>query len=79
MEALTLVHEGGNMEVACNLLDIGVTPPEAVLAVVKGAAGGLGVAVEEAYTIGMTGAEIYAEAVRLLGGRLGGEDGGGVQ
>lgn len=68
VEALTLVHEGGHMEVACNLLDIGVTPPARVLQVVEGKAKELGVDVEEAYTIGMAGEEIYAEALRLLGG-----------
>lgn len=66
VEALTLVHEGGSMEVACNLLDIAVTPPARVLAVVEGKARELGVEVEEPYTIGMTGEEIYAETRRLL-------------
>ncbi len=66
MEALTLVHEGGNMEVACNLLDIGKTPPSQVLALAEGAAAALGVEVEEAYVIGYTGQQIHAEVERLL-------------
>lgn len=66
VEALTLVHEGGNVEVACNLLDIAITPPSRVLALVEAKAADLGVGVEEAYTIGMTGEEIWAETRRLL-------------
>lgn len=66
VEALTLVHEGGNVEVACNLLDIAVTPPSRVLELVEAKAKEVGVKVEEAYTIGMTGEEIWAETRRLL-------------
>lgn len=71
VEALTLAHQGGNMEVACNLLNIQTTPPSTVLALATAEADKLGVAVEEAYTIGMTGDEILAETERLL--RLGEE------
>lgn len=72
VEALTLVHEGGHMEVACNLLDIATTPPSRVLALAEKAARMEGVAVEEAYTIGMTEEEIGAETLRLLGCQEGG-------
>jgi glutamate formiminotransferase len=75
VEALTLVHEGGNMEVACNLLDIGKTPPSRVLALAEAAARALGVEVEEAYTIGMTGQEIHAEIERLLAEKVSGREG----
>ena len=71
VEALTLRHDGGHMEVACNLLDLGKTGPEKVLEIVKKAARENGVEVEEAYTIGLTGQEIWEETERLL--REGGE------
>jgi hypothetical protein len=54
------------MEVACNLLDLSKTGPEKVLEVVREAAREEGVDVEEAYTIGMTGKEIWEETERLL-------------
>lgn len=66
VEALTLTHQNGHMEVACNLLDIARTPPADVLAVATKTAKELGVEVEEAYTIGMTGEEIWEETQRLL-------------
>lgn len=73
VEALTLRHDGGHMEVACNLLALSKTGPEKVLEVVREAAREEGVEVEEAYTIGMTGQEIWNETKRLL--REGGEGG----
>lgn len=94
VEALTLTHQDGNMEVACNLLDYLKTPPEMVsivtndcnadfisltimalplnpsinqvLALAEAEAKKLGIEIEEAYTIGMTGPEILAEIDRLL-------------
>ena len=63
VEALPLRHAGGNFEVACNLLDPVATPPALVLERIKEVARASGVAVEEAYTIGMAVEEIRA---RLL-------------
>ena len=54
------------MEVACNLLDPGVTSPEAVLAVAASKAAELGIGIEEAYRIGLGPDEILAETLRRL-------------
>ena len=59
VEALALAHEG-QYEVACNLLDVETTPPEAVLERVAAAARDVGVAVDRSYHIGLTRAEIAA-------------------
>lgn len=66
VEALTLRHEGGHMEVACNLLDVDTTDPARVLKMATDAARKAGVEVEEAYTVGMTGDEILAETKHVL-------------
>jgi glutamate formiminotransferase len=63
VEALPLVHANGRFEVACNLLRPLVTPPASVLAAIEAslARQACGVAVEEAYTIGMAVEEICAK------------------
>jgi len=66
VEALTLTHQGGFIEVACNLLDVRITPPSTVLAMARAEADKMGVEVEEAYTVGMTCQEILQETERLL-------------
>lgn len=66
VEALTLEHQDGNLEVACNLLDPMVTPPDKVLALASSKAADLGVAVLEAYTIGMGPLDILRHTQRQL-------------
>lgn len=64
VEALPLVHENGNFEVACNLLDPSVTPPQAVLERIASVAmDQFGVAVDDHYTIGMTTDEMRRRLV----------------
>jgi len=66
VEALTLEHQGGNLEVACNLLDSYSTSPEAVLAVATQKAVELGIRIDTAYRIGMGPEEILSETQRML-------------
>ena len=60
VEALALAHDG-QYEVACNLTDVEVTPPAAVLERISRAAAAAGVAVDRSYHIGLTRAEIAAK------------------
>lgn len=60
VEALALQHADGIFEVACNLLDVGKSPPDLVLARATACAARLGVRVERDYTIGLTMDQIRA-------------------
>ena len=58
VEALTLPHENGAFEVACNLLDVKSTPPAMVLETTEKLAGELGIAVDAYYTTGPQESEL---------------------
>jgi len=61
---MALLHEGG-IEIACNLLDCGVTSPNAVEAEVRRLAAPAGGSVVHAYRIGLTPQQL-ADAARRL-------------
>jgi hypothetical protein len=53
--------------VACNLLDVGTTPKEAVLAAVRALADGQGISLKHAYTTGREPEELCRLAQEALG------------
>ena len=58
MEALTLEHEKGSFEVACNLRDCRVQGPSEVLRTAAAIANQLGIEIAHSYTTGPTEEEL---------------------
>lgn len=58
VECLTLPHEDGAYEVACNLLNTRITGPEAVLKAAREKADELGIEIVKYYTTGPTESEL---------------------
>jgi glutamate formiminotransferase len=62
VEALALQHKEGAVEVACNLLDTAISPPEAVLQRITELATEQDIGVHSSYAIGLTEPEVLAKA-----------------
>eukprot|EP00959_Pyramimonas_sp_CCMP1952_P308246 6450905-Pyramimonas_sp.AAC.1 len=65
---MALPHADNTIEVACNLLDTSVTPPEKVLALVNHLAEEAGVKVLAGYTTNKQPEELMQIALRQLSG-----------
>lgn len=65
VEALALRHSS-RFEIACNLLDVAVAPPDVVLQQVEAAARRDGVAVDHGYVIGLTREDMTRQMKELL-------------